>query len=160
MTAVRRLGRLLKTDPVVVLLAPEALVRLFLARIQLLFPFERTAPRLGVKSAETPPTAPVDAVPRIRQITRAIRIVSRYTPWKSTCMVRAVAGLKMLKRRGIGSTLYLGVSKDRAGRMIAHAWLRSGEHYVSGDDAMQGFVVVEKFASQPGVYEAQSSEVS
>lgn len=30
--------------------------------------------------------------------------------------------------------------------MIAHAWLRSGPYYVSGDDAMRGFVVVQKFA--------------
>ncbi|MNN65868.1 hypothetical protein D3C81_1814050 [compost metagenome] len=61
-------------------------------------------------------------------------------------MVRAVAGLKMLEKRGIDSTLYMGVAKDKQGRMIAHAWLRSGSYYVSGDDVMKGFVVVEKFA--------------
>lgn len=61
-------------------------------------------------------------------------------------MVRAVAALKMLEKRGIESTLYMGVARDKQGQMIAHAWLRSGSHYVSGDDAMQGFVVVEKFA--------------
>ncbi|MFD1909704.1 hypothetical protein ACFSQ7_45760 [Paenibacillus rhizoplanae] len=38
------------------------------------------------------------------------------------------------------------MARDKQGQMIAHAWLRCGAHYVSGDDVMQGFVVVEKFA--------------
>lgn len=142
----RRLRLLLVHDKAVLALIPEALWRLMLVRIQLLFPFARTAPQLGVKSLETPAVSKASDIRRIQQITKAIRVMSRYTPWKSTCMVRAVAALKMLEKRGIESTLYMGVARDKQGQMIAHAWLRSGAHYVSGDDAMQGFVVVEKFA--------------
>ncbi|AIQ27578.1 MULTISPECIES: lasso peptide biosynthesis B2 protein [Paenibacillus] len=146
MITLRRIGLLLKYDKAALALIPEALWRLFLVRIQLLFPFAKTAPQLGVKSLETPAVSKDTDIPRIQQITKAIRVISRYTPWKSTCMVRAVAGLKMLEKRGIESTLYMGVARDKQGQMIAHAWLRSGAYYVSGDDAMQGFVVVEKFA--------------
>ncbi|QUL55756.1 lasso peptide biosynthesis B2 protein [Paenibacillus tritici] len=146
MMTLRRIGLLLKYDKAALALIPEALWRLLLVRIQLFFPFAKTAPQLGVKSLETPEVSREADIPRIRQITKAIRVISRYTPWKSTCMVRAVAGLKMLEKRGIESTLYMGVARDKKGKMIAHAWLRSGAHYVSGDDAMQGFVVVEKFA--------------
>lgn len=146
MITLRRIGLLLKYDKAALALIPEALWRLLLVRIQLLFPFAKTAPQLGVKSLETPAVSKETDVPRIQQITKAIRVISRYTPWKSTCMVRAVAGLKMLEKRGIESTLYMGVARDKQGQMIAHAWLRSGAYYVSGDDAMQGFVVVEKFA--------------
>lgn len=142
----RRLRLLLVHDKALLALIPEALWRLMLVRIQLLFPFARTAPQLGVKSLETPALSKASDIRRIQQITKAIRVMSRYTPWKSTCMVRAVAALKMLEKRGIESTLYMGVARDKQGQMIAHAWLRSGAHYVSGDDAMQGFVVVEKFA--------------
>ncbi|QSF45671.1 lasso peptide biosynthesis B2 protein [Paenibacillus tianjinensis] len=145
MTAMRRF-RLLLNDRAVVALLPEALWRLFLARIRLLFPFDKTAPQLGAQSQETAEVSKAADAPKIRQITRAIRVGSKVTPWKSTCMVRAVAGLKMLEKRGIDSTLYMGVAKDKQGRMIAHAWLRSGSYYVSGDDVMKGFVVVEKFA--------------
>ncbi|MEK3795956.1 lasso peptide biosynthesis B2 protein [Paenibacillus sp. FSL R7-0204] len=146
MMTLRRLRLLLVHDKALLALIPEALWRLMLVRIQLLFPFARTAPQLGVKSLETPALSKASDIRRIQQITKAIRVMSRYTPWKSTCMVRAVAALKMLEKRGIESTLYMGVARDKQGQMIAHAWLRSGAHYVSGDDAMQGFVVVEKFA--------------
>lgn len=146
MTAFRRIRELLIHNKAALALIPEALWRLFLVRIQLLFPFAKTAPQLGVQSGETTALSKDVDVDRIQHITKAIRVMSRYTPWKSTCMVRAVAGLKMLEKRGIESTLYMGVAKDKQGRMIAHAWLRSGAYYVSGDDAMKGFVVVEKFA--------------
>lgn len=146
MTALRRLRQLLTYDRAVAILVPEALWRLFIARIRLLFPFARTAPQLGLQSHETAMLSQAGDVLQIQQITRAIRAGSKVTPWKSTCMVRAVAGLKMLEKRGIESTLYMGVAKDKQGQMIAHAWLRSGPYYVSGDDVMRGFVVVEKFA--------------
>lgn len=146
MITLQRIRLLLKYDKALLALIPEALWRLLLVRIQLLFPFAKTAPQLGVKAMETSAVSREADIPRVQQVTKAIRVISRYTPWKSTCMVRAVAGLKMLEKRGIESTLYMGVARDKQGAMIAHAWLRSGAYYVSGDDAMQGFVVVEKFA--------------
>lgn len=146
MITLRRIRLLLTVDKAALALIPEALWRLFLVRIQLLFPFAKTAPQLGIQAQETPMISREGDAARIRHVTKAIRVMSRFTPWKSTCMVRAVAGLKMLEKRGIESTLYMGVAKDKQGRMIAHAWLRSGSYYVSGDDAMKGFVVVEKFA--------------
>lgn len=146
MTTLHRLQLLLTKDKAAAILIPEALWRLFLARIQLMLPFNRTAPKLGIQSQETGTESRDSEVARIQQITKAIRVASRLTPWKSTCMVRAVAGLRMLEKRGIESTLYMGVARDNKGRMAAHAWLRSGAYYVSGDDTMKGFVVVEKFA--------------
>ncbi|MNN50017.1 hypothetical protein D3C81_1645810 [compost metagenome] len=146
MITLRRIRLLLTVDKAALALLPEALWRLFLVRIQLLFPFARTAPQLGIQAQETPMVSQEGDIARIQHITKAIRVMSRCTPWKSTCMVRAVAGLKMLEKRGIESTLYMGVAKDKQGQMIAHAWLRSGSYYISGDDVMKGFVVVEKFA--------------
>ena len=52
--------------------------------------------------------------------------MSKYTFWESQCLVKAIAGMKMLERRQIESTLYLGTAKDELGKLIAHAWLRSG----------------------------------
>ena len=52
--------------------------------------------------------------------------MSRYTFWESQCLVKAIAGMKMLEKRNIESTLYLGTAKDEKGELIAHAWLRSG----------------------------------
>ena len=59
-------------------------------------------------------------------ISQAIHIVSKYTFWESQCLVKAIAAMRMLEKRGIESTLYLGTAKDESGKIIAHAWLRSG----------------------------------
>ncbi|MDR6878664.1 hypothetical protein J2X61_000405 [Bacillus sp. 3255] len=82
----------------------------------------------------------------LRQIASAIEIMSKYTLWDSKCLVRAIAGMKMLNRRQIESTLYLGTAKDESMKMIAHAWLRSGLFYVTGKEGMEKFTVVGKFA--------------
>lgn len=81
----------------------------------------------------------------VKQVSYVIHLASRYTFWESECLVKAMAGMKMLERRGIESTLYLGMAKDATG-LRAHAWLRSGNFYVSGSDGMENFTVVEKFA--------------
>lgn len=83
---------------------------------------------------------------KILGVSEAIHIMSRHTPWESMCLVRAIAAMKMLERRGISSTLYLGTGKNENGQLIAHAWLRSGNQYVTGGEEMSGFTVVGSFA--------------
>jgi hypothetical protein len=130
-----------------VLLFAEAYLFLGMARLWLLFPFARIAHLLGAISQETPLDHPgTDTAAAIKHITSAVNTMSRYTLWESKCLVRAIAGMKMLKRRNIESTLYLGTAKDEAGGLIAHAWLRSGPYYITGQDVMSKFVVVERFA--------------
>ena len=68
----------------------------------------------------------------LSNISQAIHIMSRYTFWESQCLVKAIAAMKMLERRQIESTLYLGTAKDENGKLIAHAWLRSGPFYING----------------------------
>lgn len=82
----------------------------------------------------------------IKNISEAIHIMSRYTFWESQCLVKAVAGMKMLERRGMESTVYFGTARDEKGDLIAHAWLRSGPYYVTGSEEMGKFIVVGKFA--------------
>ena len=55
--------------------------------------------------------------------------------------------MKMLERRNIESTLYLGTAKDLNGKLIAHAWLRSGPLYITGKEGMEKFTEVGKFAN-------------
>lgn len=47
-------------------------------------------------------------------------------PWKSRCLVRALAARAMLSRRGISSKLSLGVLLDDRKKISAHAWLTTG----------------------------------
>lgn len=49
------------------------------------------------------------------------------SPWKNRCLVSSLAGRWMMRRRKIESELSLGVAKDAKGRLLAHAWLKSGD---------------------------------
>jgi hypothetical protein len=81
------------------------------------------------------------------RIADAVRIASRCAWWECKCLVRAMAAMRMLKRRGIESTLYLGTGRDEAGRLAAHAWLRSGSRYITGAEERRRFTVVGMYAA-------------
>lgn len=136
----------------------EAFILLAWARFLKLLPFAIMARSLGVHMEETDASQEVQHHEVICRVARAVHTMSHYTLWESQCLVQAVAALKMLARRGIGCTLYLGTAKDDNGRLIAHAWLRSGTVYVTGARGMQKFVVVSKFAKRVEAQEAQGAQ--
>ncbi|MFM9276969.1 lasso peptide biosynthesis B2 protein [Paenibacillus jiagnxiensis] len=123
----------------------EACFYLAWARILKSLPFSRVAPSLGASMLETPYTQDPRNEPALRAISYAVRTMSRHTLWENTCLVKAIAAVKMLERRGIESTLYMGTAKDHAGKMIAHAWVRSGSVYITGFEEMEKFTVVGTF---------------
>lgn len=126
----------------------EAIIYLAWARVLKLFPFKKVSPMLGTYMDESSFQEDFSVYGTIRKISSALHIMSKYTPWESQCLVKAIAGMKMLQRRGINSTLYLGTAKDETGKLIAHAWLRSGSYYVSGAEEMNRFIVVSKFSNK------------
>ncbi|AIQ62616.1 hypothetical protein D3C81_210070 [compost metagenome] len=143
---VRKIRRLAGLDRTTLRFYIEAFVLLGWARTLLYYKFSRVAPQLGRRGEETAMQADPQHLAFLNHIANSINTISRYTPWQSKCLVRAIAGMKMLERRGIDSTLYLGTGKDENGMLIAHAWLRSGPYYISGAEVMDRFVTVDKFA--------------
>ncbi|MCL6571517.1 MAG: lasso peptide biosynthesis B2 protein [Bacillus sp. (in: Bacteria)] len=130
------------------LLFLEAFIYLGFARMLKMIPFSKVAPFLGDRMEETAFTYKHLNKEVLNHVSYAIEIMSRYTFWESQCLVKAIAGMKMLERRQIESTLYLGVAKDESGKLIAHAWLRSGSFYISGSEGMERFAVIGKFAKK------------
>ena len=51
----------------------------------------------------------------------------------------------MLRRRGIKSTIYLGVAKNERGEMIAHAWIKAAGLTLTGSAGADQFTVVSVF---------------
>jgi hypothetical protein len=126
----------------------EAFILLGWARILKSVPFSRVAPTLGNQMNETSFNI-VESNQRILlSVSQAINIISKYTFWESKCLVKAIAAMKMLERRKIESTIYLGTAKDETGKLIAHAWIRSGPFYITGFEVMNKFTVVNKFAKE------------
>lgn len=142
-----RLKTLFALNYKTLLLVVEATIYLGWARL-IIFnrPFSKIAPSLGLYMNETNSELLTEHRRALVQIRQAIHMASRHTPWDSKCLARALAGMRMLERRRIESTLYLGTAKDEAGKLIAHAWLRSGPLYITGAEEMDRFTVTGKFA--------------
>lgn len=130
------------------LLLLEAFIYLGKARFLKRMPFSKVAPLLGDQMKETSLNPDHFNREVLASISKAIHIMSRYTFWESQCLVKAIASMKMLEKRNIESTLYLGTAKDENGELIAHAWLRSGSFYISGAEGKERFTVIAKFAKR------------
>jgi Transglutaminase-like superfamily len=115
----------------------------------LLLPFRWVTLALGQQLGETPTADDPASLSQRRRVARAVQRISRHTPWASNCLTQALAGKQMLRRRGIRSTLYLGVAKDAQTNLKAHAWLRSGTVTLTGGDHLERFTVITSFADAP-----------
>jgi hypothetical protein len=125
-----------------------AFYSLGLARLKLsLLTFKRIAPSLGKVMPGSDANQPQDDNRQAAMFGWAVRTAARYTPWKSTCLVQAIAVNKLLRRHSIPGTLYLGVKKDdvRPSELNAHAWVRSGNRIVTGEGGWQQYEVVSSF---------------
>lgn len=112
----------------------EALGQLVIAKVELIaLPFRRIAAGLGSPNLETP-AVPLAEEPRQlgRQVGWAVQAVARHVPLGFVCLPQAIAAKRMLRRRGIETTLYLGARPAAAGGLTAHAWLRSGPAILTG----------------------------
>jgi hypothetical protein len=141
----RRLANFRRLDPTDRWLLIEASLLLGTARLAVRFvPFARIAARLGEHMGETPLSQPRAATDLSRRVGRAVSLAARNLPWESVCLPQAIAAKLMLRRRGVPSTLYLGLQRDQ--NLLAHAWVRVGEVVVTGEQASEGYTVVSTFA--------------
>lgn len=148
MNILRKVRSFVKLNMETKLLLIEAFIYLGKARFLKGIPFSKVAPLLGNQMEETSLNPDLLNREVLANITKAVHIMSGYTFWESQCLVKAIASMKMLEKRNIESTLYLGTAKDENGELIAHAWLRSGPFYISGAEEMERFTVVAKFAKK------------
>ena len=120
------------------------------ARLALrVIPFRRLARYLGPLRTETPPDASPEDLVQARRVARAIAHISPHTPWTSNCFPQAIAAKYWLHRRGIPTTLYLGVSLNKndgspRSEMTAHAWLRCGPLLITGGRGNERFTITAR----------------
>lgn len=70
----------------------------------------------------------------VGRIGHSVRIAARMVPWRSDCLVQAMAAKEMLARAGLRSEFYIGVSRGEGDGISSHAWLKcNGEIVVGGD---------------------------
>ena len=147
------LARARTTPPRDLLLASEAFGWLGALRVAVaLVPLRRLASLLGVTPAEPSlcfenVTERTDVEDRIGW---AIRASSGRTPWESTCLVQALAGLAMLRVRGLDGTIFLGIARTADGEVAAHSWLRRGDRLVTGGANRATFTAVAAYRRHAG----------
>ncbi len=80
-------------------------------------------------------------------ISQSIERASRNLPWKSSCLLIALAARRMLIRRHIHNQLKIGVKKNSNNELKAHAWLLSNGSMVTGGSEDGDFHVIADFNS-------------
>ncbi len=110
-----------------------------------LYGYEKAEVQVGSgREKESPKEADVSQYLYAKKVSYAVDQVCQKTKWESKCLVRALTAQKLLRRKKIATTLYLGCGLDENGKMIAHAWLRCGKMYVTGGDG-RDYAIVDKF---------------
>lgn len=131
----------------------EAILMLALCRVALrLVPFRRLAPLRGAQVlADAGAQAAIDpigighAAPRVLAVHKGLARARRNVPWHCSCLVQAMAGRLMLRRRGFETELYLGWMRAADDELQFHAWLVHDRYVVTGGDARGGFQPISVF---------------
>jgi hypothetical protein len=122
----------------------EAICLLVVARLMVFWiPFRWTA--LVLQKQQVVKYRGLESSNVVKQIIWGLQVAIRHIPWNAKCLEQAIAGNIMLARRGILSTLYLGLAKDKKDNLSAHAWLQSGSKIVVGGRRENPFKVICKF---------------
>ncbi len=103
---------------------------------------------MGVAKSESKKEVPLSYYEEARSIRNIVLLVCKHTPWESKCLVQALLVQHFLQRKGIATTLYLGVNKDKQDYLMAHAWIRCGEMIVTGQNEKDHFIEVAKFSNE------------
>ena len=128
------------------LLLLEALAWLCWARLLLVtVPFRWIARRLGRQmGVSTASLAESDRL-LVQRVSWAVQAVSIHAPLGFVCLPQAMAAKWMLRRRGLESTLYLGLRAGERATLSAHAWLRAGDRILTGRSESTGHQIIATF---------------
>ncbi|WDE98830.1 lasso peptide biosynthesis B2 protein [Lentisphaera profundi] len=144
----RSLLTFIKLPMKIKLLALEVFLELCLACMQLKSQeFKTLAGKFGEKESESS-KASREISPEIKMTKRLIFRIAELLPWKCVCFPQAIAGHRILNKKNLSSTLYLGLLKEK-GEMKAHAWLRHHQYIVTGDNGIEQYTVINSFTHEP-----------
>jgi hypothetical protein len=107
-----------------------AIIELSLARVALLT-FSMESLTATPSDTHTPTPQPLQLA-RATRISWAIQSAAARVPWRSDCLVQALAAKRWLTREQIPSQLNLGVRVNASNIIEAHAWLRCDNVVVTG----------------------------
>jgi hypothetical protein len=79
----------------------------------------------------------------------AIAAVAARVPWRSDCLLQAMAAARWLNDLDRCHSLSIGVRKSTTGLLEAHAWLKSGDTIVTGNvPDLAGFQPISSISAE------------
>ena len=130
--------------------AGEAAVYFALSQIGFLLPSGFLVSRWVARGLEAPAPARHDAA-EARRLARITRAVALRWPLESRCLQRSLVLCWMLRRRGLGGRMQIGVRRT-AGGVSAHAWVIDDGAIINDDEAhCSTFAVLEPPAARAAV---------
>lgn len=141
--ALRKLESLAASERTVLL---EAAVLLPLVHaMQQRLPFKRWRALL---EQHEPPRAKGSLQPAPVQVAWAVETARRWVPGEYKCLPTAYTAHWLLHRHGHASTIHVGVARDAAGKVEAHAWVDCDGRTLVGEVAdMERFVAFPPLAT-------------
>ena len=81
------------------------------------------------------------------------RVAARL-PWRSDCLIQAMAAQRWLQRSGIATRIVIGVDQPKDGPFVSHAWLEyRGERLIGGDIARYQVILGDEIEPPDGLRE-------
>ena len=74
---------------------------------------------------------PEEELPTLRQMSKAMKLLEKFAPWKPMCYNRALTAKNILAKKGIQTNLHIGFRK-KDGEFDGHAWLTYKGKFVTG----------------------------
>ncbi|MFT5668595.1 MAG: hypothetical protein ACI9DK_002800 [Vicingaceae bacterium] len=129
------------------LFALTLFIYLFISRcLILILPFRKLAPHLGDIQKESSKKIAPDNLQYAKELSKMIKKVSFYTPFRSLCFEQALTAKFLLNKKNIEATTYFGLNYESKSNLKAHAWTRTGNFYVTGNKGKEKFKVISTFS--------------
>lgn len=127
---------ILHQGPKIWLNLARALVELAIARVRIGFWKDGSTKTLSQLKSRAEPSQDVvgSQLALAERIAFVVPRVAARVPWKSDCLVQALAAQRWLRTSRIKSTLSIGVRQQRERGFEAHAWLAVGNLMITGGD--------------------------
>ena len=112
----------------------RALVELVRARITFASLEAKAIPQRNSRALETALDNAVADQAILSRIAYVVPRLSDRLPWRSDCLIQAIAAQNWLSAIGVYSEIQIGVENPKDGEFGAHAWLICGESVITGGD--------------------------
>lgn len=93
--------------------------------------------------------APVMADSMVARIGYVLPRISARLPWRSDCLIQAIAAQNWLAAKGLASAIRIGVERHETTGFGAHAWLVHDEQVVTGGDIARYHLLLAENPGEP-----------